>query len=103
MCRPGYGRGSGPRRRQVLSCNGAIVWRSNQAMKQSALLIAAVVAISTSTATFPTDEQAIAHVLSRVGFGARPGDIERVRRMGIQRYLDEQLHPERINDGGMRA
>jgi len=72
-------------------------------MKQSALLIAAVVAISTSAATFPTDEQAIAHVLSRVGFGARPGDIERVRRMGIQRYLDEQLHPERINDGGMRA
>jgi uncharacterized protein (DUF1800 family) len=37
-------------------------------------------------------------VLSRASFGARPGDVERVRSVGIQRYLDEQLHPERIDD-----
>src|SRR5581483_6859882 len=37
-------------------------------------------------------------LLNRAGFGPRPGDIERVRRIGIERYLDEQLHPENIAD-----
>jgi uncharacterized protein (DUF1800 family) len=72
-------------------------------MKQAALLIVAVIAVSASAATLPTDEQTIVHVLSRAGFGARPGDVERVRSVGIQRYLDEQLHPERIDDARMIA
>ena len=67
-------------------------------MKQAALLIVAGIAISASAATFPADEQTIVHVLGRAGFGARPGDVERVRSVGIQRYLDQQLHPERIDD-----
>src|SRR5580765_7885670 len=103
MCRPGYGRGLNPRPRQVLSCNGAIVWRSNQAMKHAALLIVAVIALSASAATFPTDDQTIVHVLGRTSFGPRPCDLERVRDMGLQRYIDEQLHPERINDARMNA
>ena len=63
----------------------------------------AVIAISASAATFPTDDQAIVHVLGRTSFGTRPGDLERVRGMGLQRYIDEQLHPERINDARMNA
>src|SRR6478672_2943319 len=46
----------------------------------------------------PSDDQAIGHVLNRLGFGARPGDLERVRALGVNRYIDEQLHPERIAD-----
>ena len=38
----------------------------------------------------------VAHVLNRVAFGPRPGDVERVRRIGIDAYIDEQLQPERI-------
>ena len=38
----------------------------------------------------------VAHVLNRVAFGPAPGDVERVRRMGIDAYIDEQLHPERL-------
>jgi uncharacterized protein (DUF1800 family) len=38
----------------------------------------------------------VAHVLNRVAFGPRPGDVERVRRIGVDAYIDEQLHPERI-------
>jgi uncharacterized protein (DUF1800 family) len=72
-------------------------------MKHAALLIAAVIAISASAATFPTDDQTIVHVLGRTSFGPRPVDLERVRGMGLQRYLDEQLHPERINDARMNA
>jgi len=45
-----------------------------------------------------TQEQRILHVLNRLGFGARPGDIERVRAMGLDRYVEQQLHPEKIGD-----
>ena len=45
-----------------------------------------------------SDEQQIKHVLNRLGFGARPGDIERVQKLGIREYIEQQLHPERIND-----
>src|SRR5260221_3748460 len=72
-------------------------------MKQALALIVAVVAISASAATFPSDDKAIVHVLSRTGFGPRPGDVEKVRAMGIQRYVDEQLRPERIPDPAMGA
>jgi uncharacterized protein (DUF1800 family) len=45
-----------------------------------------------------TQEQRILHVLNRLGFGARPGDVERVRAMGLDRYIEQQLHPEKIGD-----
>src|SRR5215471_2640899 len=45
-----------------------------------------------------TEEQKVAHLLDRVTFGARPGDVERVMKMGWEKYLDEQLRPERISD-----
>jgi uncharacterized protein (DUF1800 family) len=54
-------------------------------------------------ATLPDDDRTIAHVLNRIGFGPRPGDIERVRTIGLQRYIDQQLHPERVEDAGMTA
>ena len=47
-----------------------------------------------------TDDAAIVHVLNRIGFGPTPAAIERVRRVGIRAYVDEQLHPERIDDQG---
>jgi uncharacterized protein (DUF1800 family) len=49
------------------------------------------------------DDRTIVHVLNRVAFGPAPGDVERVRRMGLQRYLDEQLRPETLTDTGMAA
>src|SRR5438552_37382 len=51
-----------------------------------------------SAADFPSDENTIAHVLNRMAFGARPGDVERIQKMGVQAYIDQQLHPERIPD-----
>jgi uncharacterized protein (DUF1800 family) len=44
------------------------------------------------------EEQKVAHLLDRVTFGARPGDIERVLKLGWEKYLDEQLRPERVSD-----
>ena len=45
-----------------------------------------------------TEEQRIIHVLNRLGFGARPGDIERVKAMGVDNYINQQLNPEKISD-----
>jgi uncharacterized protein (DUF1800 family) len=41
-------------------------------------------------------DAAVVHVLNRVGFGPRPGDVERVRAMGVDKYIEQQLYPERI-------
>jgi uncharacterized protein (DUF1800 family) len=38
----------------------------------------------------------IQHALNRLTFGARPGDAERVNAMGLKKWIDLQLHPERI-------
>jgi uncharacterized protein (DUF1800 family) len=42
-----------------------------------------------------TDKQAI-HVLNRITFGPRPGDVEQVRKMTVEKWIDSQLHPDRI-------
>ena len=49
------------------------------------------------------DDKTIIHVLNRIGFGPRPGDVARVRSIGLQAYIDQQLRPERIADEGMAA
>ena len=49
------------------------------------------------------DDSAIAHVLNRLTFGPRAGDVERVRAVGVDKWLDEQLHPGRIDDHGAEA
>jgi uncharacterized protein (DUF1800 family) len=45
--------------------------------------------------------QDINHLLNRIGFGPRPGEIERVQQIGPDKYLEEQLHPDRIDDHGL--
>jgi uncharacterized protein (DUF1800 family) len=47
------------------------------------------------------DDRTIAHVLNRLGFGPRAGDVDTVRRMGLQAYIDRQLTPERIDDAAL--
>ena len=48
-----------------------------------------------------TEDQAILHALNRLGYGPRPGDIERVRQMGLEKWIDQQLHPESIDDSAL--
>jgi uncharacterized protein (DUF1800 family) len=45
-----------------------------------------------------TEAQRIIHVLNRLGFGARPGDVERVKALGLDNYINQQLNPEKIAD-----
>ena len=43
-----------------------------------------------------TPEKQIIHVLNRLTFGAHPGDAAEVRRIGLEKWTDKQLHPYRI-------
>jgi len=45
-----------------------------------------------------TEDQRIIHVLNRLGYGPRPGDLERVKRIGLGAYVERQLDPARIPD-----
>jgi len=56
-------------------------------------------ATATTVAAAPLrEEQRIVHVLNRLAFGPRPGDVEAVRRVGISRWIDTQLDPASIDD-----
>jgi len=50
----------------------------------------------------PEDKQ-IVHALNRFTFGVKSGDVERVRAMGLDKWFDEQLHPDKINDSALEA
>ncbi|HUR98552.1 MAG TPA: DUF1800 domain-containing protein [Pyrinomonadaceae bacterium] len=45
-----------------------------------------------------TEDQKIIHVLNRLGYGARPGDVEKVRAIGLQKYIDQQINAAAIDD-----
>jgi uncharacterized protein (DUF1800 family) len=49
------------------------------------------------------ERQRAVHALHRLTFGARPGDVDRVLAMGVDRWIDQQLHPEKIDDAGVSA
>ena len=70
------------------------------------LLTGGALALTASTAA-RTDaltprEQAL-HVLNRLAFGPRPGEVDRVAQMGVTAYLREQLYPERIPDSRLEG
>ena len=54
-------------------------------------------------ATDLTEDEAIAHALNRLGYGPRPGDTQRIKEMGLAKWIDRQLHPESINDTAVEA
>ena len=50
-----------------------------------------------------TADKKVIHLLNRIGFGPRAGDVERVKKMGVDKYIDLQLHPERIDDSSIES
>lgn len=53
-----------------------------------------------SPAALSQDER-ILHALNRFTFGPRPGDLEAVRAIGLNRWFEQQLHPERIDNSSL--
>jgi hypothetical protein len=50
-----------------------------------------------------SDQRRALHALNRLTFGPRPGDLQQVMAIGVDRWIDLQLHPERINDSALGA
>jgi uncharacterized protein (DUF1800 family) len=53
---------------------------------------------ATARITTLKEDQRILHVLNRLGFGARPGDVARVKAIGVDNYINQQLNPQKISD-----
>jgi hypothetical protein len=45
-----------------------------------------------------TADQQVLHALNRLGFGPKPGDVQRVRELGVDTWIAAQLDPSRIPD-----
>jgi len=50
-----------------------------------------------------TEDEAILQALNRLGFGPRPGDLQRVKEMGLQKWIDQQLRPDSLNNAALEA
>ncbi len=72
---------------------------SRFALPLLALILSACAHVGPASA--PSSEQQAVHVLNRLGYGPKPGDIERVRQMGVQRYIATQLAADQ-NAPGMQ-
>src|SRR6202795_1791665 len=48
-------------------------------------------------------EEAILQALNRLAYGPRPGDVDRVRQMGLAKWSDQQLNPNSRNDQAVGA
>ncbi|MGA8871305.1 MAG: DUF1800 domain-containing protein [Candidatus Acidiferrales bacterium] len=48
-----------------------------------------------------TEDEATLHALNRLGYGPRPGDVARVEQMGLDKWIDQQLDPDSIDDSSL--
>ncbi len=49
------------------------------------------------------ERQRAIHALNRLTFGPRPGDVDRVMAMGVDKWIDLQLHPDKVDDSALQA
>ena len=50
-----------------------------------------------------TPRDSALHALNRLAYGPRPGDIDRVAALGVMKWIDRQLKPDKIDDGLLAA
>lgn len=50
-----------------------------------------------------SQDQRALHALNRLTFGPRPGDVAAIETMGIDQWINQQLHPETIDDSALEA
>ncbi|HJQ24705.1 MAG TPA: DUF1800 domain-containing protein, partial [Blastocatellia bacterium] len=72
------------------------------AQKSDAKAPARTIMARSDVRELPADQQII-QALNRLTFGPRPGDVAKVRAIGLDKWIDQQLHPEKINDDAMNA
>ena len=50
-----------------------------------------------------TEDEAILQALDRLAYGPREGDVERIRQIGLEKWIDQQLNYNSIDDSAVRA
>jgi uncharacterized protein (DUF1800 family) len=50
-----------------------------------------------------TPDQAVFHALNRLAYGPRPGDVERIKQIGLAKWIDQQLNPNSIEDKAVQS
>ena len=83
-------------------------WRKSQSiaflLSIVGLLTPALAGKNKDKLTSALDQQKRAvHALNRLTFGPRPGDVQNVVNMGVDKWIDLQLHPEKIDDSALDA
>src|SRR5438067_1579513 len=60
---------------------------------------------SSAAAAIPQmdEEKRALHALNRLTFGPRPGDMEMVSKMGVDKWIEQQLHPDKIDNSALEA
>ena len=75
--------------------------RLSYTVRTAVLLAVAGVCLGATTNRFDQklsgDTRAV-HALNRLTFGPRPGDVEQVRRLGVEKWINQQLYPEQISE-----
>ena len=51
----------------------------------------------------PNEQKRAVQALNRLTFGPRPGDVQQVMAMGVERWIDLQLQPEKISDSAVES
>ena len=73
----------------------------------AALLVTSALNLWSSAGPFDqrlSQDRQILQALNRLTFGPRPGDVDEVRRLGLAKWIELQLHPEQIPENpGMDA
>jgi len=84
----------------VYNRNRHAIWQRIMLTRYPLFLVAACVAAffaaRPADAAEPASERQIIDVLNRLGFGPTAADVEHVKAIGIDRYIDEQLNPDAI-------
>ncbi len=55
------------------------------------------------TASGADDQKRALHALNRLTFGPRPGDVQQVLAIGVDQWMELQLHPEKIDDSALNG
>jgi len=67
------------------------------------LLVVVVTGPTAPAASIPSDRTAVEHALNRLTYGPRPDDVERVQKMGLSAWIDQQLTPSRVDDAALAS
>jgi uncharacterized protein (DUF1800 family) len=71
--------------------------------RSSAPAAAPLAAPQTWADTQPSAHADIAHLLNRITYGPRPGEVQRVAAIGWEAFLEQQLNPAQVDDAALEA